>query len=117
MKAGSWNALRIYTAIVNAGVRSISQGFCSVEKYSADGQWDIGDTVATGINISMAGIYGISHSLTFGLDDLIFGVIDSATGGNGTTDMSYFEKAAEGYKILANKCGEAIGNWWIGLTT
>ena len=64
----------------------------------------------------MAGIYGISHSLTLGFDDLIFGAIDNATGGNRTADMSYFEKAAEGYKILANKCGEAIGNWWVGLT-
>lgn len=116
-KAGPWNALSIYSAIGNAGIRSISQGFRSVEKYSADGQWDVGDTGATGIDISMAGIYGISHSLTLGLDDLIFGAIDSATGGNGTTDMSYFEKAAEGYKILANKCGESIGNWWIDLTT
>ena len=116
IKAGPWSALNIYSAIGEAGIQSISQGFRSHEKYYADGQWDIGDTGATGIDISMAGIYGISHSLTLGFDDLIFGAIDNATGGNGTADMSYFEKAAEGYKILANKCGEAIGNWWIGLT-
>ena len=116
IKAGPWSALNIYSAIGEAGIQSISQGFRSHEKYYADGQWDMGDTGATGIDISMAGIYGISHSLTLGFDDLIFGVIDNATGGNGTADMSYFEKAAEGYKILANKCGEAIGNWWIGLT-
>lgn len=117
IKAGPWSALNIYTAIGEASIESISQGFRSHEKYYADGQWDMGDTGATGIDISMAGIYGISHSLTLGLDNLIFGAIDSATGGNGTTDMSYFEKAAEGYKILASKCGEAIGNWWINLTT
>lgn len=116
IKAGPWSALNIYSAIGEAGIQSISQGFRSHEKYYADGQWDIGDTGATGIDISMAGIYGISHSLTLGFDDLIFGAIDNATGGNGTADMNYFEKAAEGYKILANKCGEAIGNWWIGLT-
>ena len=116
IKAGPWSALNIYSAIGEAGIQSISQGFRSHEKYYADGQWDMGDTGATGIDISMAGIYGISHSLTLGFDDLIFGAIDNATGGNGTADMSYFEKAAEGYKILANKCGEAIGNWWIGLT-
>lgn len=116
VKAGPWSALNIYSAIGEAGIQSISQGFRSHEKYYADGQWDMGDTGATGIDISMAGIYGISHSLTLGFDDLIFGAIDNATGGNGTADMSYFEKAAEGYKILANKCGEAIGNWWIGLT-
>ena len=111
IKAGPWSALNIYSAIGEAGIQSISQGFRSHEKYYADGQWDMGDTGATGIDISMAGIYGISHSLTLGFDDLIFGAIDNATGGNGTADMSYFEKAAEGYKILANKCGEAIGNW------
>ena len=116
LKAGPWSALNIYSAIGEAGIQSISQGFRSHEKYYADGQWDMGDTGATGIDISMAGIYGISHSLTLGFDDLIFGAIDNATGGNGTADMSYFEKAAEGYKILANKCGEAIGNWWVGLT-
>ena len=116
IKAGPWSALNIYSAIGEAGIQSISQGFRSHEKYYADGQGDMGDTGATGIDISMAGIYGISHSLTLGFDDLIFGAIDNATGGNRTADMSYFEKAAEGYKILANKCGEAIGNWWVGLT-
>ena len=65
----------------------------------------------------MAGLYGLSHSLTLGLDDVIFGAIDRATGGNGTSDMSYFEKAAEGYKILAKNIGTSIGNWWVNLTT
>ncbi|MEE1195387.1 MAG: hypothetical protein UHS54_00675 [Lachnospiraceae bacterium] len=117
MKAGPWNALGIYSAIGEAGIQSISQGFRSHEKYYSDGQWDLGDTGATGIDISMAGIYSLSHKLTGGLDDLIYGVIDSATGGDGNSDMSYYEKAAEGYKILANRCGEAIGNWWLNLTT
>ena len=65
----------------------------------------------------MAVLYGISHTLTLGLDDFIFGAIDKATGGNGTDDMSYIEKAAEGYKILAKKCGEGIANWWKNLTS
>lgn len=117
MKSGPWSALGIYSAIGEAGIQTISQGFRSHEKYYADGKWDLGDTGATGIDISMAGIYSLSHKLTGGLDDLIYGVIDSATGGDGNSDMSYYEKAAEGYKILANKCGEAIGNWWLNLTT
>lgn len=64
IKAGPWSALNIYSAIGEAGIQSISQGFRSHEKYYADGQWDMGDTGATGIDISMAGIYGISHSLS-----------------------------------------------------
>lgn len=117
IKAGPWSAMNVYTAIGESAIRSIAQGFRSHEKYYADGTWDLGDTGATGIDISMAGIYGISHSLTLGLDDLIFGAIDSATGGSGNTDMTYYEKAAEGYKILARECGQAIGNWWVELTT
>jgi len=116
IKAGPWNAFSVYTTIGEAGVRVVSQGFRSHEKYYADGKWDLGDTAATGIDIGMAGIYGISHSLTFGLDDLIFGAIDKANGGSGNSDMPYYEKAAEGYKFLAKKSGEAIGNWWINLT-
>lgn len=117
LKAGPWSALNVYAAVGNAGVGVIAQGFRSYERYSADGKWDLGDTGATGIDISMAGLYGISHTLTLGLDDFIFGAIDKATGGNGTDDMSYIEKAAEGYKILAKKCGEGIANWWKNLTS
>ena len=117
IKVGPWNALNIYSATGESIIQSISQGFRSVEKYNSDGQWNLGDTGATGIDISIAGIYGISHKLTWGLDDLVFSAIDSATGGNGKTDMNYFEKSAEGYKILANKCGETIGNWWLSLVT
>lgn len=117
VKSGFWSGLDIYSAIGNAGLQVISQGFRSHEKYYADGEWNLGDTAATGIDISMAGIYGISHSLSLGLDDVIFGVIDNATGGNGNTEMSYFEKAAEGYKILAQQLGESIVNWWTNLST
>lgn len=117
IKAGPWNALNIYSATGESIIQSISQGFRSVEKYNSDGQWNLGDTGATGIDISIAGVYAISHKLTWGLDDLVFSVIDSATGGNEKNNMNYFEKSAEGYKILANKCGEAIGNWWLSLVT
>lgn len=113
IKAGPWSAMDLYEAVGEAGISAVSQGFRSVEKYYADGQWDAGDTGATGIDISMAGLYGLSHKLSYGLDDKIFAAIDQISGGNGTTDMSYVEKAAEGYKILANH----LGNWWIDLTT
>lgn len=108
--------LYIYGAIAEAGISTVSQGIRSYETYSADGVWDAGDTGATGIDISTAGIYGLSHALTFGLDDVIFGFVDSASGGDGTDTMSYAQKAAEGYKILAENIGNAIGNWWAGLT-
>ncbi len=112
LKAGPWSALGVYSAIGDAGIRVIEQGFRSHEKYYADNKWDLGDTGATCIDISLAGLYGISHTLTLGFDDFIFGAIDKATGGNGNQDMSYIEKSAEGWKILANNIGKGIGEWW-----
>lgn len=110
IKDGPWSAMDIYSAIGEAAIRSIEQGFRSYEKYSADGQWDMGDTGASGIDVALEGFYGFSHSLTNGLDDLIFRMIDEATGGNGTVDMSYIEKAAEGWKIIVNKIADRITN-------
>lgn len=114
-KVGVYSAVDIYTSVIKSGFMAVSQAFDSVDKYSADGSWDLGDTGATGIDSAMAGLYGISHTLTFGADDLVFGFIDNLTGGNGNQDMSYFEKAAEGYKILADELGKKIGNLWIDL--
>lgn len=114
-KIGVYSAVDIYTSVIKSGFMTVSQTFDSIEKYSTDGSWDLGDTGATGIDSTMAGLYGISHTLTFGADDLVFGFIDNLTGGNGNQDMSYFEKAAEGYKILADELGKKIGNLWIDL--
>lgn len=111
IKAGPWSALNVYAAVGTAGINTVSQGFRSYEKYYADGEWDIVDTAATGIDISMAGLYGISHTLTLGLDNLIFGAINP----EGESELSYIEQAAEGYKILAKNCGESIKKWWNGL--
>lgn len=47
----------------------------------------------------------------------MFGWVDKAAGGDGNPEMSYYEMAAEGYKILGEKVGHAIGKWWISLTT
>lgn len=116
IKAGPWSALSVYLAIGEAGIQSISQGFRSYEKYYHDGQWNMGDTGMTGIDIATAGIYGLGHSLSFGLDDIIFGALEEALGGKGKTNLSYYQQAAEGYKYLAQKCGEKLGNWWVSLT-
>lgn len=99
MKDGVWTPLSVYSALGESALAVVSQGFKSHEKYYADGKWDLGDTGATGIDISLAGIYAIGHSLSFGLDDVVYGWIDKATGGSGTSDMSYLEQSMEGYKI------------------
>jgi hypothetical protein len=117
IKAGPWSAMDVYTAIAKAGIQTVSQGFESAGNYFADGQWDSADTGATAIDVAMAGLYAIPHALTGGLDDVVFGWVDKAAGGDGNPEMSYYEMAAEGYKILGEKVGHAIGKWWISLTT
>lgn len=111
-KKGPWSALDLYMATGEGITKAVSQGLRSHEKYMADGQWALEDTGATGIDLSIAGIYGMSHSLSAGLDDVIYSTVDRWTGGNGNSDMSYYEKSAEGWKIMANKCGENIAKWW-----
>lgn len=115
VKDGPWSALDVYGAVGEAGISAISQGFRSFEQYYQDGRWDWGDTGATGIDVSMAGLYGLSHKLTWGLDDLIFRLVDGASGGDGTSDMTYYEKAAAGYKYLASECGKAVADLWLKL--
>lgn len=110
IKAGPWSAMDVYTAIAKAGIQTVSQGFESAGNYFADGQWDSADTGATAIDVAMAGLYAIPHALTGGLDDVVFGWVDKAAGGDGNPEMSYYEMAAEGYKILGEKVGHAIGN-------
>lgn len=111
MKDGLWTPLDVYVAIGEAGVRSGAQLIRSIGKYNADGKFDANDASETMIDTSMAGIKGLGHALSFGLDDLIYSKLDK-TGGK----VSYVEQAAEGYKMLARSIGDKIGNWWIGMT-
>lgn len=115
IKAGPWSALDIYTALGYSAVQMLSQGIRSYGKYSSDGQWTAYDTGATGIDVAMAGIYGLAHKLTGGWDDLIYEMVENLTGGNKHPDMGYAQQAAEGYKIMANTIGTALGNWWNNL--
>jgi Ca2+-binding RTX toxin-like protein len=123
-EAGPWNAMNVYVALFEAGIGTIEQAIRSSEKYYAeDGKWDLNDTAKTLLDSSMAGLYGISHKLSAGLDDVILGWIDEITGGNKDSELNYFQKAATGYAILGNNIGaalakfglsigRAIGNFW-----
>ncbi|MDO4633115.1 MAG: hypothetical protein Q4B01_04590 [Eubacteriales bacterium] len=111
-QAGPWSPLTVWKAVFNGGKDTASQTFRSIEKYYEDHAWTMQDTAATGIDSSTAGIYSITHTLSFGLDDILYYGIDRATGGNGTKDMSYAQKAAEGYKILGDRIGKELGGWW-----
>ena len=88
-QTGVYSPLTFYSATIKGGVSTISQGFKSVEKYSADGKWDLGDTGRTGIEAGMAGLWAIGDTLSFGG----LSAIGKATG------------------ISAESIGENIGNW------
>ena len=62
------------------------------------------DTGTTGVDVTTAGLYGISK-LSFGLGDIIFESVSVKD-----SDLSYAEQAAEGYKILANYIGDRLGH-------
>ena len=90
----------------------IGQGFKSHEKYYADGKWNFEDTSASMIDVALSGIYGLGHSLSWGLDDVIFGKLEKLFGGDGNSGLSYVEQAAEGYKIWGRDIGKKIGMYW-----
>ena len=98
--SGVWNPADIYLSIFNGGVEMVSQGIKSHEKYSADSKWDLGDTGATLIDVSVAGFHGIINKLTFGLDDLIL----NSMGLNA-------EKIADGIKDWSAETGKKLGYW------
>ena len=91
----------IYCALILSGIEGVAQTFRSVEQYSADGNYTSQELGFTMIDTGFAMLYKISHTLTFGLDDLIIGTVDKALGGDGNSKMSYAEKAAQGFKNLS----------------
>lgn len=109
MREGLWSALDIYEALGEAGIKFYTQYLRSYEKYSADGVFDGMDIGEAGVDAVFAGIKGLAHRLSFGADDVIFTIVDIATGGDGKSELNFAEKAAEGYKIIARTIGDEIG--------
>lgn len=66
-EGGIYSPLKFYTTIAKSYLSALGQGFISYEKYSADGVWDLKDTGATGLEMSVKGLYSMVSSLTFGL--------------------------------------------------
>ena len=64
---GLLSPLTCYSAIIKGYTAAISQGFKSVDKYSADGVWDLGDTGRTGIESGVTGLMTMADTLFFGL--------------------------------------------------
>lgn len=98
MDVGIAVAMSVYMGTVQFGR--------SIEKYSADGYVSAVDVRDASIDSTMVSLYEFTHKLTRGMDDIFFGWVDKISGGDPYSELSYAEKAAEGYKILFNYIGE-----------
>ena len=65
-KTGLYSPLSLWTTFGETVISTGSQAFKSIEKYSADGQWDLGDTGRTGIEMGVSGLYTMVDKLSFG---------------------------------------------------
>ena len=103
--------MNIWVALLESGLGIFEQSIKSHQKYYADGKWSVDDTAKFLMEVSLAGLYGISHTLSAHLDDVIFAWIEKATGGDDNSDMTVIEKAAAGYAILAENIGNAVAKF------
>lgn len=110
LKSGTvWNVGDVYCAIGAIGIKSGAQLIRSIEEHSGNGKWSTKDTGEVGVEVSITGIKEFAHKLSFGMDDIIFSKIDKTNG-----EVSYVDQAIMGYKILANRIGTNIGNFFSG---
>ena len=97
--SGIYSPLSLYTTIAKGYLSAASQGFSSFEEHSSDGKWDMGDTAATGVESSVAGLYSMISSLTFGL-------VSEGTTGISAGDVSHTLENAAG--DIGTRAGEYI---------
>ena len=95
---GLYTPLSKYLTIAKGYTAFASQGFLSYEKYMADGVWDMEDTAATGVDSSVAGLYAMVDSLTFGL------ISEDTTGVSA-------EEISESLKDFGKETGSRAGNY------
>ena len=105
-KKGPWSAVNIYLALVNGAIGIVKQSAQSFSKYYYDdNKWDFNDTAEFLIDVSLSGLYGISHTLTLGLDDIIWNTLN---GWKDTGGKSFPEIAADNIKNFARNLGNQV---------
>ena len=65
-KTGLYSPLNLWLTFGETAIATGSQMFKSIDKYSADGKWDLGDTGRTGIESGVAGLYTMFDKLSLG---------------------------------------------------
>lgn len=99
---GLYSPLSLWSAFGKTVLASGSQMFKSIEKYSADGNWDLGDTGRTGIELGVSGLYAMANSLSFGG----LSALGKATGFTP-------ENISNDIENWADNLGKDIGNWFV----
>lgn len=110
---GLYSPLTLWSAFGKTVVATGSQTFKSVEKYSADGKWDLSDTGRTGIESGVAGLYSMFNALSLGgLSEL--GKVTGFTPENISTDIENWShnlgKSAGNYIVNNPSLYEAYNN-------
>ncbi|MCD7746721.1 MAG: hypothetical protein LUI13_15825 [Lachnospiraceae bacterium] len=96
---GPYSAAGLWATFAETITDSASQLAESISKYSADGSWSAGDTGATGVEMSVAGLSSLISGITFG-------IISPETFGTSAEDIS---SSIESWaNDLGTKAGEYI---------
>ena len=108
-KVGPWSAVNIYLALATSAIGIVNQSAQSFSKYYYDdNKWDFNDTAEFLIDVSLSGLYGISHTLTLGLDDIIWNTLN---GWKDTGGKSFPEIASENIKNFARNLGNKVNEF------
>lgn len=103
--------VKVATALYKSGVNVFMQMFKSHNRYHADNKWDLGDTARLLMDVSMAGIYGITHSFSKELDDnLIYNII-IGNDFKDNDDLSTPEKVSAKLASFCDNVGKSLGDW------
>ena len=70
IKSGIHSTAGKWVVLCDTTLSFLGQTFRSVDKYYADGIWDMGDTGKTGVEASIKGLDSLASGLTFGLFSL-----------------------------------------------
>lgn len=108
-----WNVAEVGVALYKSAVSILDQSTKSHQRYYADGKWDLNDTARFLMDVSMAGIYGITHSLSKEADDVIW---DWIIGDDfADSDLTTSEKLSAKLNNLGNNIGNAIGKFGVNV--
>ena len=108
-----WNVAEVGVALYKSAVSILEQSTKSHQRYYADEKWDLNDTARFLMDVSMAGIYGITHSLSKEADDVIW---DWIIGNDfSDSDLTTSEKLSAKLNNLGNNIGNAIGKFGVNV--